>query len=96
MKSLKAKEAIEYAHRWSKLKRKLADLNDEVEFIKDYFKSQINEGEAVLCGDFVIGSTKCSRSGLDRDALVEEIGPEIVEKFTKVTEFVKLDIKVAS
>lgn len=93
MKTLKAKEAIEYAKRWIKVKAKMKDLEDEISLIKDFFKGQVDVGEAVLCGKYVIGATLCSRSALDKERILNECGREFVDKFTSETEYVKLDIK---
>lgn len=93
MKSLKSTEAIEYAKRWMKVKAKMKDLDDELALIKDYFKGQVKEGEAVLCGTYVIGATKFSRSSLDKERILNECGLPFVEKYSSTTEYVKLDIK---
>lgn len=95
MKELRSKQALANAKRWHLLKKKLTELSDELSEIKEFFDCEVKEGEAVLCGKFVIGSTQCSRSGLDKEALLKTQGQEFVDKFTKTTWYTKLDIKVA-
>jgi len=93
MKSLKEQQSIKFAERWFKVKSKLKELEYEMASIKLYFKDRVDEGEAVLCGKFVIGATLCSRSGLDKERILNECGLPFVEKYTSETQYVKLDIK---
>lgn len=95
MKSLTSKEALENAKRWLTLKKKIAQLDEELDYIKDYFKGKVEEGEAIQVGKYVIGCTLCSRSSLKKDLLIKDHGPEFVEKYSFELQYVKLDIKVA-
>lgn len=95
MKSLKSKEALDGAKRWFALKKKISELTQELDEIKEFFASEVEEGEAVLCGKFVIGCTPFTRSSLDRELILKRQGQAFVDECTKVTEYVKLDIKVA-
>lgn len=78
------------------LKKKLSTLTEELKEIKDFFDAEVDQGEAVLCGKYVIGSTQRSRTDLDKQSLLKKHGQEFVDSFTKFTWYTVLDIKLAA
>jgi len=82
------KEAIEIRE------RRLKDEKRE-KAIKEHFKTSLEEG-VYRGGDAILILEQLERSSIDKKKLEKDKGLEFIKKYTKITNYIKLDIKKAA
>lgn len=73
----------------------IRNLQAQQKELREEIIGQMNESIKSQ-GDYVAVLTDAQRSSLDKKALIADHGKDFVEEYTKVTEYQKLEIKVAA
>lgn len=81
---------IEKAMRLLELREAIKSLEQEEKELSDFFKSS---GSVGLFGGVLVELSSAKRESLDRKSLENEIGKEVVAKFSKVCEYQVLRVR---
>lgn len=91
MKTLRNQKDIELAETLNQVIQERRVLEKTERKIKDHFK-RMNE-PAIKVGNVLITFTERQRTSLDKNALIEKFGEDVVAQFEKVTAYLQADIK---
>ena len=92
MKKTVSREKIEKARELAKVIeiRKIAEKKESE--LKDYFKDELKEDNAIQAGDVLIIAKERERKGLDRKELFNVFGEEMMAKFETVTTYTQIEV----
>jgi hypothetical protein len=84
---------VEMANELGSLIESRKQIEKQEEELKKIFKTQLGVGEVFETDRFTIVLSEKSRSSIDKDSLMAEFGSNFVDKHTKETKYIQLDVK---
>jgi hypothetical protein len=91
MKTTK-KQLIEKAAILAEMIESSKSLEKNIKELKAMFKNEMENEKFLECGQFVITLTEKSRTNLDRESLINELGKETIEPFITATVYEEFKI----
>ncbi len=83
------------AHDYLELKNQSKILKSQEDALRTELLVALENESAMKTDDYIVLASKQSMSTIDRKALIAALGEQEVVKYTKVTNYVKLEVKVA-
>jgi hypothetical protein len=89
---VKNAEVVEKAKELFAIVEKRRELEKNEKYLKEYFKEIIGDDSGVRVGPYLVTLTPKSRTGIDRDILIERFGLAAVKEFEKKIPYSEVNI----